>query len=52
MMLVQSGDTSINNTESKLKSGRKWKVAQATGLAIEAAKFKKYLVPHKLIGMA
>ena len=43
MMLTYSKDTSVSSTATNLKSGRKWKVSQATEQAIEAAKFKKVL---------
>lgn len=43
MMLSYSKDASVSITETKLKSGRKWKVSKATEQAIEAAKFKEIL---------
>ena len=43
MMLTHSKDITISSAATKLKSGRKWKVAQATDQATEAAKFKEIL---------
>jgi hypothetical protein len=43
MMLTHSKDIAVSSTATKLKSGRKWKVAQATDQATEAAKFKEIL---------
>jgi len=42
MMLTHSKDIAVSSTATKLKSGRKWKVAQATDQAIEQPNSKKY----------